>query len=193
MRRSVVTLLFLSSVAVGLGRLSAQGQELPRANTVVEPRAYVSLEPVPRGRAFEVAVVAKIRRGFHINANKVAQDYLIPTSIEAALPPGFRVLDTAYPPGILRKFKFSAEEMLVYEGRTTLRMKLQALADAPLGPAKLALTLHYQACNEEACLPPVKLPLHVEFTMAPAGASAHPANSSIFQPSTPKTASPRSM
>ena len=72
-------------------RLAAQ---LPKASSVVEPHVYVSLAPVPRGRRFEIAVVANIRSGFHLNAHEVLQDYLIPTSLEAELPPGFRVLVT---------------------------------------------------------------------------------------------------
>src|ERR1022692_1240966 len=48
---------------------SAQDGAFARAASVLQPQAYVSLEPVPRGRAFEVAVVAKITPGFHVNAH----------------------------------------------------------------------------------------------------------------------------
>src|SRR5712691_10476585 len=51
---------------------SAAGQiGVPRANTLVTPSAYVSLEPVPRSRTFEIAVVLKVREGFQVNAHEV--------------------------------------------------------------------------------------------------------------------------
>ncbi len=161
---------------------SRPAAQLPKAGSVVEPHVYVSLAPVPRGRTFEIAVVANIRSGFHLNAHKVLQDYLIPTSLEAELPPGFCVLATSYPSGVLRKFKFSATKMAVYEGNATVRMKLQVPADAPLGALKLPLALHYQACNEEACLPPVKIPLVADLQIAAAGAASHATFGEIFAP-----------
>jgi len=158
----------------------AQESPLPRANEVVQARAYVSLKPVPRGRTFELGVVAHTRPGFHINAHEVSEDYLIPTTLEAELPQGLRRLGITYPPGVLRKFSFSPAKLLVYEGSVTLRMKLQAAPDALLGPRRLPLTLRYQACNQEACLPPVKIPITAELEIAPAGALARPAHPAIF-------------
>lgn len=170
----------------------AEADQLPRASAVVAPRAYVSLAPVPRGRAFELAVVAKIRPGFHINAHEASGEYLIPTTLEAELPAGFRALGTLYPPGVLRRFKFSPAQLSVYEGSVTLRMKLQAPPDAALGARQLALTLRYQACNEEVCLPPVKLPVSAELEIAPADAPARPVHHDIFSVSPPtRTPSPR--
>jgi hypothetical protein len=160
--------------------------DLPRANTVVKPRTYVSLEPVPRGRTFEIAVVAEIMQGFHINANKVLDDYLIPTTLTVEPPKGLRVAETSYPQGSLQKFEFSEKMLNVYDGTVTLRMKVVAAADAPLGAASLPLTLRYQACNDKACLPPVRLNVPVEFQIAEASAKAKSAHAEIFQKAPPK-------
>ncbi len=144
---------------------------LPRASAVVEPHARVSPSPVVPGRPFDILVTAKIRQGFHVNANPASQDYLIPTTLEAELPKGFHSIETVYPKGVLRKFKFSATQLSVYEGAVTLRMRVQAPSDASGGPSKLALKLNYQACNEEACLPPVKLSVIAELQLAAGSAS----------------------
>ncbi len=189
MPRVVSTLLLPSFLAFCLPASHGQNVPLPRPDLVIEARAYVSLSPVPRGRAFELAVVAEARPGFHINAHEVSEDYLIPTTLEAELPPGFRVLGTVYPPGVLRSFKFSAAKLRVYEGRVTLRMKLEAAPDAPLGRRQLPLTLRYQACSQEACLPPVKIPVTVQLEVAPAGAAARPAYPAIFAVPQAKTRS----
>jgi len=178
MRR--VFIAVFAGVMLASGAARAQS-DLPRADTVVKPRAYVSLEPVPRGRTFEIAVVAEILAGFHINANKVLQDYLIPTSLDGELPKGFKVAEVRYPEGKLLKFDFSPEKLSVYEGTVTLRMKIEALADAPLGTVKLPLKLRYQACNDQACLPPVRKPVEVEFDVAAVGTKAVPVNQKIFR------------
>ena len=186
-RRSQLFLAIPLLILLGLpSAVSAQSDSLPRANTVVKPQAYVSLAPVPRARTFEVAVVGEILPGFHVNSNPASQDYLIPTQLTATLPAGFRILSTSYPPGLLRKFKFSPVQLSVYEGRFIVRLHLAAAADAPLGAQKIPLVLRYQACNDEACLPPVKLPVAAEFELAPAGSKALPANPSIFHPASPR-------
>jgi len=66
--------------------------QIPAAREVVSPSAYVSVEPVARNSNFQLAVVLKIRPGFHINARKPAAEYLIPTDLRPTLPAGFQVL-----------------------------------------------------------------------------------------------------
>ena len=155
--------------------------KLPAAKDVVKPNAYVSLDKVPRGRAFEVAVVAEVMPGFHVNSNKPSEEYLIPTQLLPELPAGYKVLSTTYPPGKLTKFEFSERKLSVYEGTFTLRVRIQAPAGAPLGATKLPLTLRYQACNDSACLPPVKIPVALEIDLAAAGARVRPIHPEIFR------------
>ena len=157
--------------------------KLPPAKDVVKPKAYASLDKVPRGRAFDVAVVAEIMPGFHVNSSKPSEDYLIPTQLLHELPAGFKVLGTTYPPGKLTKFAFSEEKLSVYKGTFTLRMRIQAPAGAPLGKIALPLTLRYQACNDAACLPPVKIPVALEIELAAANAPARKAHPDIFKKS----------
>jgi DsbC/DsbD-like thiol-disulfide interchange protein len=149
---------------------------------VVKPHAYASLNPVPRGKEFQVAVVANIVNGYHVNSHKPTDPYLIPTTITVEPPKGFRVVDTIYPPGQEKRFPFSPDKPLnVYSGTVTLRLKLVAENDAALGSATIPLTLKYQACNDAACLPPVKLPVRLTVQVANAGAKARPVHTEIFR------------
>ncbi len=159
----------------------AQESRLPAARDVVKPKAFVSISPVPRGKTFEVAVVAEIMPGFHVNSNKPSEDYLIATELQPDLPAGFKLLSSDYPLGQMKKFEFADKKLSVYEGAVTLRMKLQAPAGAPLGNTKFPVLLRYQACNETTCLPPVKLTIPIEIEIAAANASARPAHSDIFK------------
>ena len=153
----------------------AEPQGLPSASAVVKPQAYVSLDPVPRGREFEVAIMVDIARGFHMNSHKPSDDYLIPTTITPQLPPGIKLADTIYPAGQLKKFAFSPNKPLdVYTGSVTLKLKLVAQANAPLGATTIPVTLRYQACNDAACLPPVKVPVNVALEIAAAARRRRP-------------------
>ncbi|HEX3375572.1 MAG TPA: protein-disulfide reductase DsbD domain-containing protein [Candidatus Acidoferrales bacterium] len=183
--------LFILAVALLSIHASGQDKPFPAAASVLQPQAYVSLQPVPRGHAFQVAVVAKISPGFHINAHQPSEDYLIPTKITAELPSGLFVVETNYPRGVMRAFSFSKTPLRVYEGSFTILMKLRTNGAAPLGPQKINLTVGYQACNQEACLPPTKIPVTAELEIAAADTTAKPAHADIFSSSSAEKSSPK--
>jgi thiol:disulfide interchange protein DsbD len=170
---------FLALVALA-AFASAQDTAYPKAASVVQPLAYVSLQPVPRGRPFEIAVVAKITPGFHVNAHEPSEEYLIPTKVTADLPPGVVLVETTYPRGVMRAFRFSKTPLRVYETSFTVRMKFRAEAAAALGAGKINLTVGYQACNQNACLPPTKVPATAQLEIAAVDTPANPANANIF-------------
>ena len=155
---------------------------LPNPAAVVKPHTFVSLEPVPRGKEFQIAVVVEIAKGFHMNSHKPTDAYLIATTLTPDLPKGFDLKDTLYPSGKLEKFTFSPDKPLdVYTGSVTIKLRLAAAADAPLGIATIPLTLRYQTCNDTTCLPPVKIPVSARFEVAAAGASTRAAHPEIFR------------
>jgi len=175
-------MLLLTLATVGLPASAASPQlATATARTVVAPHAYVSLEAVPRGRTFDLAVVAAIKRGYHINAHQVRSRYLIATEMETHFPAGFRAREISYPPGRLLKFSFSPEPLSVYTDSVTFRVRVDVLDDAPLGLWKLPIELRYQACNDRICLPPVKLPVVAEVRVTPVGTAARRTHSEIFK------------
>jgi DsbC/DsbD-like thiol-disulfide interchange protein len=168
------------SLLVSLSHASAQSAMVSAAS-IVKPQAWVSLEPVPRGKEFQVAIVAEIARGYHVNSHKPTDPYLIPTTLTPQLPAGFQLVDAIYPDGKRETFTFSPDKPLdVYSGSVTLRLRLTAQADAALGPATIPLTLRYQACSDSTCLPPVKVPVTVKIDVADASAKARPLHPEIF-------------
>ena len=155
-------------------------RQVPSGREVVAPSAYVSLEPVARGSSFQLAVVLKIRPGFHINAREKSEDYLIATDLKADVPAGFKIGEVSYPKGKLRPFTFSKKPLNVYEGTIVLRLPLTALPNAPLGAQQIPMKLRYQACSSEICLPPVTLDVNAGFTVAAAASDVRPAHPELF-------------
>jgi thiol:disulfide interchange protein DsbD len=154
--------------------------QVPSGRDVVKPEVYASLDPAARGSSFQIAVVMKIRSGFHVNAHEKSDDYLIATDLKATLPAGFTAGEVSYPKGKLEKFAFTKIPLNVYQDTVILRLLVTALADAPLGEQHLPLKLRYQACSNELCLPPVTLTLDAALNVAAAAAAAKPAHTEIF-------------
>jgi DsbC/DsbD-like thiol-disulfide interchange protein len=170
-------------VAAALLFSSPACSQTPSGKDVVAPEAYASHDPVARGMSFQVAVVLKIRNGFHVNAREVTEDYLIPTDLRTEIPAGFKLGTVAYPKGTLQTFTFSKNKKLnVYSGNVIILLPLTVLATAPLGPQHIPMKLRYQACSTEICLPPVTKEIDATLNVVANSSAAKPANSGIFPP-----------
>jgi hypothetical protein len=171
--------LVCACVALCASRVAAQAP--PSGKDVVAPTTYVSFDPVARGAAFQVAVIMKIRPGFHVNAREVTEDYLIRTDLRAEVPAGFKAGEVVYPKGTLQTFSFSKNKPLnVYSDSVTLFVPVTALSEAPAGTQHMPMKLRYQACSAEICLPPVTLNMDVPLNVAATPGAARPAHPEVF-------------
>ncbi len=141
-----------------LTALTASGQF--RGFQAANVAAPAPLELVA-GETVEAPITVRIRNGYHINSNRPAEDYLIPTELSWQADHGVQVVETAYPEAELFVSKFSDEPMLVYSGEIVITAKLRAPAKLPQGLTELVGKLHYQACTDKACLAPAA----AEFTV----------------------------
>jgi hypothetical protein len=178
--KSPKTFLCIALVALCAALSPLGSSQVPSGRDVVKPEMYASLEPAARNSSFQIAVVMKIRPGFHVNAREKSEDYLIATDLKAALPSGFSSGEVSYPKGKLEKFAFSKIPLNVYQDTVILRMPVTALADAPLGEQHIPLKLRYQACSSELCLPPVTLTLDAVLNVVASPSAAKPAHAKIF-------------
>jgi DsbC/DsbD-like thiol-disulfide interchange protein len=152
------------------------------AKDVVAPSAFASFDPAARGTTVQLAVVMKIRPGFHVNAREVSADYLIPTDLRTEMPSGFQSGEVKYPKGTLQTFTFSKNKQLnVYTDTVILHVPVKILAAAPVGAQSFTLKLHYQACSTEICLPPVTKEIPATINVVAAGSAAKAANKEFFQ------------
>ena len=178
--KTVKTFFFIAVVSLGVFLSPPASSQIPSGRDVVKPETYVSLDPAGRGSSFQIAVVMKIRPGFHVNAREKSEDYLIATDLKAAFPAGFSGGEVSYPKGQLEKFTFSKIPLNVYQDTVILRLPVTALENAPLGEQHIPLKLRYQACSTELCLPPVTLTLDAALNVAASASAAKPAHAEIF-------------
>jgi len=129
-------------------------------------------------------VTATIQSGWHINSNKPLDDFVIPTKLSFD---DADLVTAEFPPHTVRSFTFSGDQKLaVFEGTVQIPFtaKLKS-GDAIHGK------LHYQACNDNVCLPPRDAEVTID-AKAIAPSAAPPATSSSFTPlsAAPKGAAP---
>ncbi|MGH9566517.1 MAG: protein-disulfide reductase DsbD domain-containing protein, partial [Candidatus Angelobacter sp.] len=96
----------------------------------------------------------------------------IPTVLSFSLPEDLVVGRVKYPAGALISFPFDPSQKLsVYSGDFTVRGLLIAQPKAASGPYTVHAELKYQACDNNACYPPKKLPLSFNVKISSGGGS----------------------
>jgi DsbC/DsbD-like thiol-disulfide interchange protein len=152
--------LFWFTLAVMLlsGLCMAQENPTPQGRTFV---SYVSASNVvvAPGHSAPVHFTFRVQDPYHINSNQPTQEELIPTQLHFSLPGEVAVGKVQYPAGKLMSFPFDPSTKLsVYSGDVVI----SAVFIAPLKAATGTYTIHgelkYQACDNNSCYPPKKLP-----------------------------------
>ena len=133
---------------------------------VVKVTLAESVYKVKRGGSVQISVVIDVDDGYHINSNRPAEKYLIPTSLKVERASGITTTPVVYPKAKLQKFEFSDKALSVFEGKAVLKLTARALGSTAAGSQTLKAKLTVQACNNQLCLRPqtvdVSIPLQVE-------------------------------
>jgi len=161
---AVLLAMALAGAALLPTHASAQAFTTAR---VVKAEPYLSLDKVPPGSSFRMAVAVRVEDGWHINSNKPSFEYLIATRVEFEKDPataGISLGEPVYPAHVDRTFSFTdGKPLRVYEGTVLIGLTATAARDLAAGERRLRATLTAQACNDNSCLAPAKMP--VEFVV----------------------------
>jgi thiol:disulfide interchange protein DsbD len=131
---------------------------------------YVTVTAAPVKKEFgvneniRVNVKATVQEGFHINANKIADEDLIPTTVSIT-EGDFKLTKVNWPAAKTFKFSFSETELQVFANSFTIGLNLKAKKDIKLGKYEVKGTVHYQACNDKACFAPRDAEFTAAFTL----------------------------
>lgn len=111
-----------------------------------------------------INVKADIQGGYHINANKLDDPDLIPTTLTIE-GNDIKLSKISWPSAHKYKFSFSETELDVYEGSVNIGVNLKARKDLKPGTYEISGVLNYQACNDRACFAPKDAPFTVSITI----------------------------
>jgi hypothetical protein len=104
-------------------------------------------------------VVVEMRLGpkWHVNDHTPLEEFLVPTDVTFRTSSG-QLLLVKYPKGELKRFAFSERPLSVYAGIVRFEAEVSLPPDTR-GPVALSGEISYQACNDEQCFPPARIPL----------------------------------
>jgi DsbC/DsbD-like thiol-disulfide interchange protein len=158
---------------------SPQAGQVPEE--VLKAKLFVSRASVLPGEHLKIAVQATLAKPWHIHAEKVGDEFLIPTSLAVEPQEGLEVLETVYPKSRSGKFDYSETAIDVFEGDILVGALLKLAPGLPPGPRKLKVKFRYQACNDRGCLPPKTIELAAELEVVASGAAAEEDHSEVFK------------
>jgi uncharacterized protein YyaL (SSP411 family) len=135
---------------------------------------------LPAGSSCQVVVVLNIAKGWHVNANPPMPDYLIPVKVNWKSKNKVQLVDVKYPKGTAFRFKDSDEDAFVHEGEVHIRGTLEIPKEAGGLTEDMEITVNYQVCNEDGCLPPKNIKLTAKLPIAKHGEAVKPINGKLF-------------
>ena len=114
---------------------------------------------VPSGKPTQVALHFRIGPGLHINSHTPKDEFLIPTTFSIPDGSGVRLEAANYPAGTPFTLPVDPGTKLdVYTGEFTIQTRIVAQAGDHLVEAKL----RYQACDQNACMPPKTITVPID-------------------------------
>jgi len=149
---------FVALAMTSLCALAPHGQSLTPAaqsRSLVKTDAVTYLFPeqvnVPAGKPSQVSLHFRIAQGLHINSHTPKDDFLIPTTFSIPDLSGVRLDAATYPAGTVMTLPIDPTTKLsVYTGEFIIQARIVAAAGNHLVQGKL----HYQACDNNQCMPP---------------------------------------
>jgi len=182
LRRTVIAALACTLVLAPVARAQQMG-EIPTKDELLK----VSVAPltVAAGASGDAVLTLTILSGWHVNANPPAPD-MIPTKVTLKGDAGITSKAPAYPEPKKTKLSFSEDELLVWDGTTTIQVPVTIAATATNGAHTLHGVVDFQSCNDQVCLPPMKVPFTVALTVT-GGAAPGAATTTTPAPSAEPT------
>jgi thiol:disulfide interchange protein DsbD len=170
------------------------------ATDVVEVRTFWSVDRARPGDSIVLAVVADIKKGYHINAdarqvNSYEDFKPYPTKVTVIeVDEGMTIESPRYPRAVALKVQYAAEPLQSFAGQAVIYLPIKL--EETISPGKLALKLRfeYQACAANYCLFPQKINVEESLTVAK-GEAVSKINQELFANfyAAPAAASPRSV
>jgi hypothetical protein len=111
------------------------------------------------GKSSPVTLHFRIAQGLHINSHTPRQSELIPATFSIPDGSGVRLEGASYPAGTDFTLPIDPKEKLsVYTGEFTIQTRMVAEPGNHLVEAKL----RYQACDNNACMPPKTITVPID-------------------------------
>jgi hypothetical protein len=147
-----------SSALVRAQGIQEQNPGAPKGRVFVDFVSANNIVVTP-GHSAPVQFTFHVQPPYHINSSQPLTEELIPTQLHFSLPPEVAFGKLQYPAGKMMSFPFDPSTKLsVYSGDFVINGVVLAPGQASSGTYTIHGELKYQACDNNACYPPKKLP-----------------------------------
>lgn len=171
-------LIFIFIIAI-LTAASAATLGFGLSESAVSSKLLLSVDKLRPGDSFELAVVARVKDGYHIGAHD--KDALYPAKLTLSAPKGVAFQEPVYPAAERKSFPFAPKQKLpVYGGRFVIRVKGRVAKDVKSGPIEITSKLDTQACKANECYPPQVIQTKLKTIVARPGEPVTRINKDIF-------------
>ena len=163
-RNRFVTVAICTAMGFGCARMSGQDSlSEPAHKSMSKAQAVEYLYPeqitVPADKPTALKLHFRIQQNLHINSHTPRERYLIPTDFSIPETSGVRLAGASYPAGADFTLPVDpSQKLLVYTGEFTIDARIIASPGDHLVEAKL----HYQACDQNACMPPKTITVPID-------------------------------
>jgi hypothetical protein len=153
-----IAALALSTIAPAQAPLFP-GARRPASTPSAVEYLYPEQLSLAAGKPATVVLHFRVAPGLHINSHKPHEEFLIPTVFSIPEASGVRLEAATYQVGTDYTSPLDPSAKLnVYSGEFTIQVRLVATAGDHLVEAKL----RYQACDNNACMPPKTIPVAID-------------------------------
>ena len=149
------------------------GSWAQNADEIISVRILSSVEMLQAGLTQDIALVLTIKEPYHINSGSPLEDFLVPTSITFHEVPGVRYGISEFPQAETRVLSFSDLPLEIYEGTLTVYNTLNLDPSFSGSELRVSGSIQYQACDDNACLPPGELEFQQVLLVAGAVSYTH--------------------
>jgi DsbC/DsbD-like thiol-disulfide interchange protein len=126
-----------------------------QARVSVEPPANIVAHP---GSLVTEQLKIAVHPGFHVNSDKPKDEYVIPLKLTWLNGP-LTIESITYPKP--EEIKVGTEMLTVFTGDFSIQSRFTVPQQAQPGSSVMTGKLRYQACNNQMCLRPATVEVHV--------------------------------
>ena len=120
-------------------------------NTVKVTTSEVTAYP---GKSGVLYIYVEVKRGYHIQANKVNDEFIIPTTLEINTGGIITIGKHSFPAGKKFRLEGTNDYLLVYDGVFKIITSFKTREKIQQGNYTLDAQLRYQACDAKTCFSP---------------------------------------
>jgi hypothetical protein len=155
---AMIGVLALAAIAAG-AQLVSPVQSRPAVKTEAVQYLFPEQLSIPAGKVTLVTLHFRVAQGLHINSHTPNDSFLIPTAFSIPDGEGVKLDAATYPEGTIISLAFDPNTKLsVYTGAFTIQARIVASQGNHLMRGKL----HYQACDQNQCLPPKTIDVPID-------------------------------